>query len=87
MAEYRIYLVNPAGRVAARFDAVYSSDNEARFAAKNHLKSGEQAEVWTGDRCVGQVYASENGADVALEAAAGAAMRRPSASGAPQLSR
>jgi hypothetical protein len=87
MAEYRIYLVNSAGRVAGRFDAVCSSDNEARFAAKNHLKSGEQAEVWTGDRCVGQVYASDNRADVALEAVAGAAMRRPDVSGAPQVSR
>ncbi len=87
VAEYRIYLVNPAGRVAGRFDAVCSSDNEARFAAKNHLKPGEQAEVWTGDRCVGQVYASVNGANIALEAVAGAAMRHPKASGTPQLSR
>jgi hypothetical protein len=87
MAEYRIYLVNPAGRVAGRFDTVCSSDNEARFAAKNHLKSGEQAEVWTGDRCVGQVYGSMTGGGVALEAVADVAMRRSNTKGAPQVSR
>jgi hypothetical protein len=87
VAEYRIYLVNPAGRVAGRFDTVCSSDNEARFAAKNHLKSGEQAEVWTGDRCVGQVYGSLIGAGVALEAVADAAIRRSNIKAAARVSR
>jgi hypothetical protein len=86
MAEYRIYFVNSAGRVAGRFDAVYSSDDEARFAATNRLKSGEQAEVWTGNRCVGQVYASLTRHDGTVEAVADVAMRSSIATDTPQVS-
>jgi hypothetical protein len=87
MAEYRIYLVNPAGRVAGRFDAVCATDDEARSAAKKQLKSGEQAEVWTGNRCVGQVYANPTADNATLEAVAGAAMRNSIGSIVPQVSR
>jgi hypothetical protein len=87
MAEYRIFLVNHAGRVAGRLDTICSNDSEARFAAKSQLKAGEQAEVWTGDRCVGQVYGSTSRAEATFESVPRAAMKPVRMGSSPQIPR
>ena len=55
MTRYRIHVVNEDGHIADRKDVSRSTDEEARLAAKNEVKPGGQAEVWAGERCVGQV--------------------------------
>jgi hypothetical protein len=58
MTKYRIHVVNEDGHVADRKDVSRANDQEARLAAKHEIKADGQAEVWDGERCVGQVSGS-----------------------------
>jgi hypothetical protein len=55
MTRYRIDVINEAGRVTVSTEISRATDEQARVAAKRDLKAGGQAEVWSGERCVGQV--------------------------------
>jgi hypothetical protein len=60
MTRYRIHVINEAGRVAVSREISRATDEQAREAAKRDLKAGGQAEVWAGERCVGQVSSEHN---------------------------
>jgi hypothetical protein len=55
MTKYRIHVVNEDGHVAGHKDVSRANDEEARLAAKHEVTPDGQAEVWAGERCVGQV--------------------------------
>jgi hypothetical protein len=55
MTKYRIHVVNEDGHVADHKEVSRATDEEARLAAKHEIKPDGQAEVWAGERCVGQV--------------------------------
>jgi hypothetical protein len=55
MTKYRIHVVNEDGHVAGHKDVSRATDEEARLAAKYEVTPDGQAEVWAGERCVGQV--------------------------------
>ena len=57
MADYKIYLLNNAGRIVSGSDVEFSNDDEALASAVSNLSDGAQAEVWSGKRCVGLVTA------------------------------
>jgi hypothetical protein len=64
MTKYRIHVVNEDGLIARRKEVSRATDEEARLAAKNEVEPNGQAEVWAGERCVGQVsgkHASSSG--------------------------
>ena len=55
MDDYRIYLLDGAGRIVSGADSQCPSDEAARAAAAAMLGSSGQAEIWQGVRCVGRV--------------------------------
>jgi hypothetical protein len=57
MADYKIYLLNNAGRIVSGSAAEFQNDEEALGTAVSNLSEGAQAEVWSGKRCVGLVTA------------------------------
>lgn len=57
MPEYRIYLLDHAGRIRApAIDAECADDNAALALARQSIPGGEEAEVWAGVRCLGRAW-------------------------------
>ncbi len=54
--EYRIYKLNSAGAILGFINAICRNDEEARQIAIASLALGARAEVWSGARCLGQVF-------------------------------
>ena len=52
---YRIYLLEPSGRIRTGSDYESETDLTALTATKLTLADGERAEVWQGSRKVGNV--------------------------------
>jgi hypothetical protein len=57
VAEYKIHILDGAGRIMAETDAEFASDTQALAAAMIMLAEGVKAEVWNGMRHVGTVAA------------------------------
>jgi hypothetical protein len=58
MTDYRMYLLDPNGRIATRQDLDASSDAECITQAQMLLTTGETAEIWQRARCLGLVVSS-----------------------------
>ena len=58
MDDYRIYLLDGAGRIISGTDRQCMSDDEASAAARALAGEWGEAEVWQGVRCVGRVSAT-----------------------------
>lgn len=60
MADYRIYLLDAAERIASASSVTCDDDQGAYVHARRILggSASKEAEVWTGDRCVGRVEAA-----------------------------
>ncbi len=54
--QYRIYRLNSAGAIVGFTNAICRNDKEAREIAIASLALGACAEVWSGARCLGQVF-------------------------------
>ena len=59
MPDYRIYRLNEAERIVSGNDATCENDAEAFEVARQGLAPGQNAEVWSGTRCLGRVAAVE----------------------------
>jgi hypothetical protein len=55
VANYRIYMLNRADRIASAADADCANDMAAFARAAATLGNDGAAEVWEGRRCVGQI--------------------------------
>ena len=55
MDDYRIYLLDGAGRIVNGTDSQCPSDDAARATATAMLGGSGEAEIWQGVRCVGRV--------------------------------
>jgi hypothetical protein len=64
MSRYRIRVLNKAGRVMVSTEILRSNDEQARVAAKRHLKAGGRVEVWAVENVIGQI-SDEDGASLA----------------------
>jgi hypothetical protein len=56
MPGYRIYLLDPHGRIASATEAEFDSDDDALRGARHHVQTGGIAEVWQLGRCLGKVH-------------------------------
>jgi len=59
MTSYRIYMLNPKGRVLTGADADCANDEAAFAWARTTLGDDARAEIWQGARCVGHISGAE----------------------------
>ena len=56
MNDYRIYHMDAMGSIVGGLDAKCESDEAACEIAQAMIGINERSEVWSGTRCVGQVF-------------------------------
>lgn len=60
MPYYRLYPIDPSGRIGRAIEAHCDTDEDACVVAWMRLGRAPQYEIWTGDRCLGRIFNPKN---------------------------
>lgn len=58
MAEYRLYVLNDAGKIASAAETITAADDQQALAAAKRLERPGLCEVWQGRRYIGRIGAA-----------------------------